>query len=419
MNTIFKFGFQVWVLWALAAALLLPYFLRRLRRWHPVLQGAGSAMVIVAVLPTLVFPIAGTISRIGTRFPVPPAGLTLDGLAFMETASYGYRDQQVNLAGDLAAIRWLQANVAGNPTVLQSEEEFYRAYGVRIAANTGLPTIVGALHAGEMRPGEPVNQRVNDAQRIYSTSDVSEAQWLLNKYGVDYVYVGQLERLRDPLGAQKFAGMGGLAPVYNQQNVQIYKVTPDMAGFAIQWRPNVAPPPAQEFDELGLAQANYLAAPDNAGYAFEYGRLLWRGGRAPEAVVVLADATERHPQDVAMRHALGDVLVDSGRFDEGIERYKQAYDLAPSPENKVKLGTGYLAWARLDNSKLALAEQSFREAAEERPDLAEAHYHLGNIYGQLGQAEDARREYQRYLEVAPADAGWRPEVEKKLAEMGG
>jgi YYY domain-containing protein len=426
MNTVFKFGYQVWVLWALAAGLLLPRLLRGLRRANAWAYGAWVGVLSLLGAASLAFTIFGPISRAGTRFDQFPAGLTLDGLAFMDTASYGANNGSVQLADDAAAIRWITQNISGTPVLLQSEQEFYRAYGVRIAANTGLPTIVSALHSNEQRPPALVDERVRDVQRIYAGSDPLETQWLLNKYKVDYVYVGTLERLRDPIGVDKFATLAGLRQVYAKGSVAIYQATPDLANLALQWRPEGTPPPPPSTpvtiepsanDELTTALTKYENDPGNAGNAFDAGIQLWRAGQPERAAAILRTSADQHPGDIGLHHVLGDVLLALGRYEECVLAYQQAFDAGPSPQNKNKLGTGYLAWAMVDSSKLPDTERVLLEAVAMDTTLADPHYQLGETYRLMGDVAKARAEYEEYLRLAPADAMWVQASREQLAKL--
>ena len=420
MNTVFKFGYQVWVLWALAAALILPRLMRGLRRTSSLAYGLWTGIISILFACTLVFPIFGTISRISTRFD-QATGMTLDGLAFMQTARYSTAYGEIALADDLQAIRWLNQNVKGTPTVLQSEEEFYRTYGIRIAANTGLPTIVSALHSNEQRPPDIVAQRISDAQTIYNSADSAQTIWLLNKYKVDYVYLGQLERLRYPNAVTKFASLPGLQQVYQQGNVTIYKTTADLPNLALQWRrDNPVPPPVsntpppQGGNEAEQAVANYEADPNNAGKAFEAGRLLWQAGQPDRAAAILRRAADLHPDDIGVHHLLGDVLLSVKRYAEGVQAYEEGFAAGPTPQNQTKLGTGYLAWAEVDATKLTDAERAFKGAIEKDANLPDAYYFLGETYRLLGLVDEAKVQYQEYLNRAPADAIWVNSARERL-----
>ncbi len=112
MNTIFKFGYQGWVLLAIAAACVLPWAGAWLgRRTWPV-WAAGTA---VALLLGAVYPYAGTYAR-KNAFRIAP---TLDGLGWLRERA----------PGDPAAIDWLRAHSPGDAVVLEGFGPDYSAFG--------------------------------------------------------------------------------------------------------------------------------------------------------------------------------------------------------------------------------------------------------------------------------------------------
>jgi uncharacterized membrane protein len=72
----------------------------------------------------------------------------------------------------------------------------------RIASHTGVPTVLGwANHEGLWRSTDPepeVGRRVEEIRRFYSTADAQTARSTLERYRVDYVVVGDLERSTYP-----------------------------------------------------------------------------------------------------------------------------------------------------------------------------------------------------------------------------
>ena len=65
---------------------------------------------------------------------------------------------------------------------------------------------------------------------LYNTTNAIEALSLIRKYGVSYIYVGQLERLYyDEAGLSKFDGAlsGALDRVFVTDDVVIYRVKDD------------------------------------------------------------------------------------------------------------------------------------------------------------------------------------------------
>lgn len=428
MNTVFKFGYQVWTLLALASAAALPRMIGMLRRLqHPLTalaKGVALGLGLALLLASLLFTVFGPISRIATRFPVE-TGLTLDGLAFMRQATYrvdaGGQTLVISLADDAEAIAWMKQNLHGTPVVLQSQREFYRTYGVRIAANTGLPTILGRLHADEQRPAASVYKREQDVERIYSTADPLEALQLLGRYRVNYVYIGALERaLYAGPGLEKFQRMGGLEVVYDDGLARLYAVAPEV--WELARRPlqdqqaslNGAPiqPGTSHNDRLALLEAAYEANPGDAGTAFVLGQEYRAAGQYDQAILVLRQAADAHPQDVPLRHLLGDVLRDAGRYDEAEAVYREAIAIAPTASNISKLGQELLGWGDLER-----AEEVLNEALRTDPAFPFPHYFLGELYLLRGDSERARQEFEIFLSATKEGDPYHDFALRRMSEL--
>ena len=230
MNSVFKFYLQIWVMLALAAAYLLWRLaygsrrsLRRLNKGQRVWLGALGVLIISASTYT----VFGTHDRLRDRFDILPP--TLDGMAYMRDSVYHDPNGAIQLSSDYEGIRWLQENVQGSPIVLEGHAPEYR-WGARVSAYTGLPSVIGwANHQRQQRADYAwaVDRRIDDVNRIYSTTDPAEALSLLREYGVEYVYVGQLEGLYYPDdGLKKFEnGMREqLEAVYRNGHVTVYRL---------------------------------------------------------------------------------------------------------------------------------------------------------------------------------------------------
>ena len=233
-NSIFKFYIQIWVLLALASAYLLWRIAYMARR------GGGSrgrklwvGALAVLLLGASAYPLLGTPARLKDRCEVLP--LTLDGMAYMREATYHDprfvegRDNVLDLSADYEGITWLQQNVEGSPIVLEGLTPIYR-WGGRISVYTGLPSVVGwQWHQTQQRWNYhwAIDDRARDVDAIYRTTDAPEALALLRKYDVEYIYVGELERLYYPEdGIRKFddALSGALDNVYENERVKVYRV---------------------------------------------------------------------------------------------------------------------------------------------------------------------------------------------------
>jgi uncharacterized membrane protein len=161
---------------------------------------------------------------------------TLDGMAYMTEAVYddGGPDDSPGatypLAGDYAAIRWLEDNVEGSPVVLEGNTPLYR-WGSRVSVYTGLPTVLGwDWHQTQQRAGygSLIEERKDDVETMLGgRGSFGRIKPLLDKYHVRYIYIGELERTYyDAAGLRKFAqaaAAGELTVVYDADGVTIYR----------------------------------------------------------------------------------------------------------------------------------------------------------------------------------------------------
>ena len=174
----------------------------------------------------LVYPVAVVLDRTdGFR-----NAQSLDGLAFVQ------REDPL----EYEAMTWLDRSVTGTPVILEAADfdgDFKEI--ARVSSRTGLPTVIGwPCHEAQWRgqrcsqgPEKPYAGRVNEVATIYTATDIRQAKALLEKYSVEYVYVGRLER-------DKY-GEGGLSkfpefmlPVFENQEVTIYRMPPPAAARA-------------------------------------------------------------------------------------------------------------------------------------------------------------------------------------------
>jgi uncharacterized membrane protein len=190
MNTLFKFYFQIWILWSLVASFGFWYLIRKVRGW--------GKFVLITLL-SLGF-LLGSIYTIGTiqvttqsmRDSLASNGLrspTLDGLDY-------YR---LYYPDDWALIQWLDQNLSNQAIVLEGTKGAYWVEGrsSRISMITGIPTVMGWVNHQAQWRGEDfsaVAMREADIQTIYTTRDWTTTKDLLDYYGVTHVVVSPLER---------------------------------------------------------------------------------------------------------------------------------------------------------------------------------------------------------------------------------
>ena len=203
INTIFKFYYQAWIVLSLAAAYAIVVLLTRLRGAANV---AFRAVFVLILIVGLTYPVLSVINK--TNNFKPPFGFTLDDFA---------RVQREN-PDEAAAIQWLRS--APDGVVVEATGGAYSSYA-RIAIYTGLPTVLGwDNHERQWRDGSLLGTRKEDIETLYTISDWTVTQDIINRYNIRYIYIGNLERSTYQVNEEKFNRF--LKPVFQQGSVIIY-----------------------------------------------------------------------------------------------------------------------------------------------------------------------------------------------------
>lgn len=204
MNTIFKFYYQAWMLWSLAAGIGVAILLRSVNNLSTIL---AKGLIALTIMAGLCYPVIGIAYT--TNYLKPVNGLNLDGNSYLAR----YNPDELN------AIYFLSNAPYGY--VMEAVGGSYSSYA-RIATLSGLPGILGwPPHESQWRGGaKEMGNRESDIQRFYTTSDWQEAKSILDAYRVKYVYVGDLERSTYNLEETKISK--NLTPVFQNQTVTIY-----------------------------------------------------------------------------------------------------------------------------------------------------------------------------------------------------
>lgn len=425
MNTVFKFGMQTWVLLGIAFAVMIGQV------WATVLRAptwVRAVVIGVSAVPWLlgaIFPVVAIPNRTAYRINADQVW-TINGLQFMQTGSYQAYDRTIAFVSDYEALQWLRANVTGVPVVLQSSNEFYRDYGVRIAANTGLPTVVSPLHESEQRDGSVVARRDADVVEFYRGTDSGRKLQILSRYRVAYVIVGLIERA--VYGADGIAvveQLPQLREVARFGETTIYQVAPNVIAIAPVGASDdievgdvvlVPPPDANEnrlnADELQALEEAFRADTSNIDAMMLLADAYRQLGRGADAATTIDTTLQAHPDDVMLLHMYADASLEGGLVDQGIRALRTAVTVDPSPGNLNKLITGMI--------QVGLFEDALREISDARqvyPDFFDFLVSQGQVYELMGNLEQARQSYQEYLAQAPADALFREDVRRALANL--
>jgi YYY domain-containing protein len=207
MNTVFKFYYQAWLMWSLAAAFGAIILLRELRGvWRWVF---AAVFVFVLGMAMVYAPLAfGTKTN---HLKMLLSDLTLDASEHLIRSS----------PDDAAAINWLKTAPLG--VVAEAVGGQYSEYA-RAATYSGQPNVIGwPGHEGQWRGGyTEVGSRPEDIRLLYESRNWDEAKSILDKYDITYVYVGNLERNTYNLFEEKFRQH--LPVAYEQGSVTIYVV---------------------------------------------------------------------------------------------------------------------------------------------------------------------------------------------------
>ena len=208
MNTVFKFYYEAWILWAILAAYGIAKLLQTSKRFAKVVLAVLFAITtgVGLVYTFTALPDKAGFANLSTR-----SQFTLDGAFWLQNA---YQD-------DWAAISWLKEQPRA--VIVEAVGGSYTDFA-RISTFSGQPTLLGwPGHEGQWRGGyNEVGSRQQDVEQIYTNPDWATTVQLLQKYGVVYVIVGNMERTTYAVNETKFQKNMALAAQFG--NTLIYQV---------------------------------------------------------------------------------------------------------------------------------------------------------------------------------------------------
>ncbi len=206
MNTIFKFYYQAWILFALGAA----YACGDLWKILPGLKKAVfSGIMILLLAMVMIYPVFiangkwGSLNRKQTH--------TLDGAAYLR---FSRKD-------DWKGVQWL--NEAAPGIVLEKVGSSYSGDNI-VSTFAGVPAVLGPVgHESQWRGGyKEIGSRNDDVKRIYETHSWETARDLLETYKIRYVFIGSAEKSAYNIQEKKFER--NLDKVYQSGYCTIYQV---------------------------------------------------------------------------------------------------------------------------------------------------------------------------------------------------
>lgn len=215
INTIFKFYFQVWLMWGLAAAYAVAVLWRDLIGTPKIIFQTSVGLILAL---SLTYPLMGLWSK--TNGFQPYENFTLDGTNYLQRGN----------PDEAAAMAWLREAPLG--VIAEAVGGSYTQFA-RMSVNSGQPAVLGwEFHEIQWRGGtDEMGSRSADMERLYCTNYWEEAQDILHQYGVRYVVVGPVEQAaygagsdRCPGGLNEMKFSRQLPVVFQQGSTAIYQV---------------------------------------------------------------------------------------------------------------------------------------------------------------------------------------------------
>jgi YYY domain-containing protein len=221
MNTVFKLYYQAWLLLAVAGGFCLYYLVSRWRFTFPKATvyrwawGIGAVLVLGA---GALYPIGATMNRLR---PYDRQGNLLERGGNLDALSFMSPDERAGVA--------FLTNVAQGQDLVIAEavggDYWVNGQYARVSAASGVPAVLGwGGHEDQWHGSSAIRAgRFDDINALYKTTDAAEAEKIVKKYGIDYIYVGPLERTTyGDAGLAKFQSM---PVVFQQGAVTIYRAS--------------------------------------------------------------------------------------------------------------------------------------------------------------------------------------------------
>ncbi len=206
INTGFKFYYQAWMLWSLAAAFAVAWLFQNLKLAWNVAFRVLTALVVFA---GLLYPTFGLMTK--TENFDPYFGFTLDDFD---------RVRREN-PDEAAAIEFLQT--VPNGVIAEAIGGSYQSEYARVATYTGLQNVLGwGGHEAQWRGGyEPQGTRSEDIVNLYATPNWDLAQAIIERYDIRYIFVGSSEYASMQVQEEKFRAH--LKVIFQQGAVTVYE----------------------------------------------------------------------------------------------------------------------------------------------------------------------------------------------------
>lgn len=175
-NTVFKFYYQLWVIFAVIIGYIFCYFSVTKGKIKYLFFGIAGILLFLSTanLPTMVKESTNNFSY----------QMGLDGSYYLEKVRpYDYQ-----------AVNWINKNVTGQKVIAEMPGESYTDNS-RISVFTGNLAPIGWFgHEWGWRDNpNQLDEVKKDIDTLFTTSDEGVAEMIIAKYKIDYIYYGELE----------------------------------------------------------------------------------------------------------------------------------------------------------------------------------------------------------------------------------
>ena len=179
-NTMFKLTYQAFIMFGIASGFI---FIKFFKSKKAIRKKIFAGITLLFFLSSFWYSKIAVSNWYGNIFNYKNYK-GLNASAYLETL----------MPDDYLAIEWLNDNIYGMPVVLEANGDSYSDYE-RISVHTGLPTVLGWYVHEWLWKGsnQLVEDRASEILTIYTSMDKEEVIELIDKYRIEYIYVGKLE----------------------------------------------------------------------------------------------------------------------------------------------------------------------------------------------------------------------------------
>ena len=251
-NTMFKFCFAAFIILSIAmiySVVRLIWFVNKKGKYSSALFAVAIVFALMLFVPAH-YTMASLKQRCGEELKKEDYK-SIDGTEYL---SY-HASSQVpeNYGGNLMqykyCIDWFNSEVKGDHVICEAYGDSYTDSCI-VSAYTGLPTVFGwqthewlwRFHGivdkeQDLLVSDPdhdvfkiyIDPRHADVNTVYLSESVEEVQSIIDKYQIEYIVVGEMERFKFGYDNSYVISQLG-TPVFSYDTLTVYKVTPKTAG---------------------------------------------------------------------------------------------------------------------------------------------------------------------------------------------